>query len=353
VDKLEPSVHAVSWKPGGLQLLDQTLLPGQETYIQCHRVAEVTNAIKILAVRGAPAIGVAAAYGAVLAFDEAASADDGKKQEIWERSLEELIQSRPTAVNLSWAVNRMQRCWENLGGKFERETRDQLEKEAHAIAFEDLAANQRMAQLGANLLGSKNRLLTHCNTGDLATSGVGTAFGVLRQAYIEGKVQHVYACEARPVLQGLRLTAWELEKNEIPFSVICDSMAGSVIREKGVTAVFLGADRVAANGDVANKVGTYNLAVLAKHHGIAFYVVAPTSTFDLSLPNGDSIPIEVREDDEILDVLGARQGKTKFPVFNPAFDRTPAELITAIICEKGVIESPTESNVREILGSDA
>ena len=239
--RLEPKVHAVAWDSEGLQLLDQTRLPGKETYVRCLRSSQVAQAIRVLAVRGAPAIGVAAAYGAVLAFDEAAASEASVQEKVWLDALNELVQSRPTAVNLGWAVKRMKRCWSKAGEGFLPRDRALLEREARAIHEEDLAANRKMAVLGADLLLNGSRLLTHCNTGDLATSGVGTAFGVLRQGFELGRVEHVYACEARPVLQGLRLTAWELEKNGIPFSVICDSMAGSVMREKGITAIFLGA----------------------------------------------------------------------------------------------------------------
>jgi len=342
---IEPKVMAVDWAKDRCVMLDQTRIPSETVTLECDRYPQVVVAIKTLAVRGAPAIGVAGAYGVVLAHREATQKPAEKRAAFFENALEELATARPTAVNLRWAVEKMRA----LATSFDLETNSKLLDEAKRIHREDIEANQKMAQLGSALLSPGKGVLTYCNTGDLATGGVGTAFGVLHQGFVDGKVAHVYACETRPVLQGARLTAWELLQNKIPFSLICDNMAAMVMSQGKVSAVILGSDRIAANGDVCNKIGSYSLAVLAKHHKIPFFAVAPTSTFDLSLKTGAEIPIEERSPEEIYQVLG----KNRFPkppgVYNPAFDVTPHELVTAIVCEKGVIERPNTERVRAVL----
>lgn len=346
---LTPKVQAVSWQEDLVVLLDQTKLPGQEIYLRTDKHLEIVDAIKSLAVRGAPAIGVAGGYAVVCAAREALQLPSEKKEDYFHSSLTRISNARPTAVNLRWAVERMYGAFQELGGAISQNIVDELLVEAKKIHQEDIAANQRMAEYGASLFTQPVGALTYCNTGDLATGGIGTAFGVLHQAYRDGKVTHVYTCETRPVMQGLRLTVWELYQNKIPFTAICDNMAALMMRDGKVGAVITGADRVAANGDSANKVGTYTLAVLAKYHNIPFYIAAPTSTFDFSLSSGDKIPIEERHDTEILHTL-APDNRHNFtvPVRNPSFDVTPNALITAIICEKGVLRAPYEQSIRDL-----
>ncbi|MCB0417525.1 MAG: S-methyl-5-thioribose-1-phosphate isomerase [Bdellovibrionaceae bacterium] len=336
-------IKAVEWRGDTCRLLDQTRIPGRETYIDCRDYREVVDAIRSLAVRGAPAIGVAGAFAVVLA---ARSAKDLKEPKpFFEKALLEIREARPTAVNLSWAVERMRGVAESTGLDADR-----LLQEAEALHAEDIQFNLDIARHGLELFDRKISVGTYCNTGDLATGGVGTAFGLIHGAYLNDRVSHVYTCETRPVLQGLRLTAWELYKNEIPFTAICDNMAASLMAAGRIEAVFLGADRIAANGDAANKIGTYALAVAAKYHGIPFYVVAPSSTFDLSLASGAEIPIEQRDAKEILSVLGDNTPPEAWPVYNPAFDVTPHQLITGIVCERGVLKAPYAENIGSVLG---
>jgi len=346
---LKPQVQAVNWQNNRVVILDQTKLPSEETYLHLAEHAGVVDAIKRLAVRGAPAIGVAGAYGVVLAAQESLSLPIAGRERYFQSALTHLTEARPTAVNLRWGVNRMKALWESQGGNLDAQMVKSLWEEASLIHEQDIQTNLKMAEIGASVFKSPVGVLTVCNTGDLATAGIGTAFGVFHWGYRAGKVLHVYACETRPVMQGSRLTVWELQKNKIPFTLICDNMAGIMMREGKVGAVFAGADRIAANGDSANKVGTYTLAVLAKHHGLPFYIVAPTSTFDLSIASGAEIPIEERHGEEILGALGSNQHPYHVPVRNPAFDVTPRELISAIICEKGVIASPSAAEVRRIV----
>jgi methylthioribose-1-phosphate isomerase len=315
------TVEPIRWRGDRLELLDQRLLPDQTVYVTCRTAAEVAQAIRDMVVRGAPAIGCAAAFGVAL--------DKGSKE-----SFDVLAKSRPTAVNLFWALERM------------RKAKD-LKAEAEAIFAEDLAANRAMGKLGAELIPKKARVLTHCNTGALATAGHGTALGVIRSS--KNKSISVIACETRPYLQGARLTAYELMQEGIPCTLITDSMAGHLMSRGEVDVVVVGADRIAANGDVANKIGTYTLAVLAKRHGIPFYVAAPLSTFDPKIPNGSRIPIEERAADEVTGYRGARWAPEGVAVRNPAFDVTPAELITAIITERGIVRKPTRARVASLL----
>jgi methylthioribose-1-phosphate isomerase len=315
------SVEPIRWKGDRLELLDQRLLPGRKKYMTCRTAGQVAKAIKDMVVRGAPAIGCAAAFGVVLGRGSPSS-------------FEILSKSRPTAVNLFWALERM------------REAKD-LEAEAKAIYEEDLAANRAMGKLGAALIPERARVMTHCNTGALATAGYGTALGVIRSS--RKKITMVIANETRPYLQGARLTAWELVQEGIPCTLVTDNMAGHLMSRGEVDVVVVGADRIAANGDVANKIGTYPLAVLAKRHGIPFYVVAPLSTFDAKISSGKGIPIEERPADEVTGYRGARWAPRGVKVRNPAFDVTPAELITGIVCEKGVVLAPDREKIGKLL----
>jgi methylthioribose-1-phosphate isomerase len=305
-------IQPIRWRGDSLELLDQRMLPEKLVYLKCRNAAEVAEAIRDMVVRGAPAIGCAAAFGVVLS--------KGTPE-----SYEILAKSRPTAVNLFWALDRMKKAKD-------------LEAEAKAIFDEDLAANQAMGKHGAALIPQGARILTYCNTGALATSGHGTALGVVRSS--KSKNISVIACETRPYLQGARLTAWECVQEGIPCTLIADNMAGHLMSRGEVDVAIVGADRIAANGDVANKIGTYTLAVLAQRHGIPFYVAAPLSTFDLTIPDGSHIQIEERPPEELTGYRGVRWAPAGIAVRNPAFDVTPAGLITGIICEKGVALAP-------------
>ena len=311
------AVEALRWRGDRLELLDQRFLPDQTLYVTCRSAADVAAAIRDMVVRGAPAIGCAAAFGVVLSR----GSSEGHAA---------LAKSRPTAVNLFWALERMKRAKD-------------LEAEAKAIFEEDLAANRSMGKLGAELIPDRARVMTHCNTGALATAGHGTALGVIRSA--RSKNVSVIACETRPYLQGARLTAWECVQEGIPCTLITDSMAGHLMSRGEVDVVIVGADRIAANGDVANKIGTYSLAVLARRHAIPFYVAAPLSTFDRTIPDGSRIPIEERPADEVTGYRDLRWAPEGVKVRNPAFDVTPAELVTALICEKGVLHHPTREGI--------
>ena len=316
-------VEPLRWKGDRLELLDQRLLPGKLHYLECKNATDVARAIRDMVVRGAPAIGCAAAFGVVLSKGSA-------------EAFEVLSISRPTAVNLFWALARMKRAKD-------------LEAEAKAIYGEDIAANRAMGKLGAELIPERARVMTHCNAGALATAGYGTALGVIRSA--KSKNISVIACETRPYLQGARLTAWECVQEEIPCTLITDSMAGHLLSRGEVDVVVVGADRIAANGDVANKIGTYPLAVLARRHGIPFYVAAPISTFDLAIPDGSHIPIEERSADEVTGYRDVRWAPQGVSVRNPAFDVTPAELVSGIICEKGVLLAPTREGIQALIST--
>jgi methylthioribose-1-phosphate isomerase len=317
------AVEPIRWHGDSLELLDQRLLPEQMAYVKCRTAAEVAAAIKDMVVRGAPAIGCAAAFGVVLSKGSA-------------EGYELLSKSRPTAVNLFWALDRMKRAKD-------------LKAEAEAIFSEDLAANRAMGKLGAALIPQNARVMTHCNAGALATSGYGTALGVLRAAHEQGKKISVVVNETRPYLQGARLTAWEMVQEHIPATLITDNMAGHLISRGEVDVIVVGADRIAANGDVANKIGTYSLAVLAKRHGIPFYVAAPLSTFDLKIPDGSHIPIEERPESEVTGYRGSRWAPEGVKVRNPAFDVTPAELVTGLITEKGTVLAPNAEKLKALI----
>jgi methylthioribose-1-phosphate isomerase len=333
----------VAWDDEAVVLIDQRRLPQEESYLRCRQPAEVAAAIRDMAVRGAPAIGVAAALGIALAARRTRAEGDSLRREL-EAVCEQMRVTRPTAVNLFWAIERMRRRFAAEEPRGAAAVRDGLLAEALAILDEDVAACRRMGDLGAELITRPSRVLTHCNAGALATAGYGTALGVIRSAARDGKVLGVFADETRPYLQGARLTAWELTKDGIPTTLIADSMAGHMMATGQVDLVVVGADRIAANGDVANKIGTYPLAVLARENGIPFYVAAPISTFDLSTPSGASIPIEERPAEEVTHHAGRLVAPSGVAVRNPAFDVTPHRYVTAIICEKGVARPPyTES----------
>ena len=333
-------ITPVRWQDGRLILIDQTRLPVDEVWRACESWPEVAEAIRGLVVRGAPAIGVAAAFGVVLAARASRATDRSGLLADLEEAIKGLAATRPTAVNLFWALDRMRRTAEAGPELSVAALRERLLVEAQAILAEDLAANRAMGAHGAALVPEGARLLTHCNAGALATAGYGTAVGVIRAAHEQGRLALVWVDETRPVMQGSRLTAWELAKEGIPHRLISDVAAGFVMKRGEVDLVVTGADRIAANGDTANKIGTYSVAVLARHHRIPFYVAAPSSTIDPSIATGASIVIEERDAAEVRGVAGRQTAPSASPVFNPAFDVTPAELITAIITERGVTRPP-------------
>lgn len=337
---------------GTLRLLDQTLLPGETQTIDCRTVEQVVEAIRSLRVRGAPAIGVAAAYGVVLGVRDV-TADRAEFQERLRSTMEQLGASRPTAVNLFWALERQRKRVERMPDGAPVEIVCALLAEARAIEAEDRAMCAAIGRNGAELLKDGDAVLTHCNAGALATAGDGTALAVIYAAVAAGKRVRVFADETRPLLQGARLTTWELVQRGVQVTLLCDSMAAVVMRQRRIHAVLVGADRIAANGDTANKIGTYSLACLAKTHGIPFYVAAPSSTFDLALPHGELIPIEQRSPQEITHTFGRQIAPDGIEVFNPAFDVTPAELITAIITERGVIRPVCAPCIRATIGDPA
>uniref|UniRef100_A0A7V4JRE1 Methylthioribose-1-phosphate isomerase n=1 Tax=Thermodesulfobacterium geofontis TaxID=1295609 RepID=A0A7V4JRE1_9BACT len=350
------------WTEKGLYLLDQRKLPLEEKYIFCDNLNKIRNAIKEMVIRGAPAIGICSAIGLVIEFKNFLSSL--KSEEILVHKVEEeigkisnlLVTSRPTAVNLSWAVSRMRKISLNFLEKFKekinkselKQLKDLLEKEALSIWEEDIEANLAIAEYGKDIL-PKGGILTHCNTGALATGGYGTALGVIRKFYQKNKKIKIFVDETRPFLQGARLTAWELYKLKIPYTLITDNAAGFLMKKGEISAVIVGADRIAKNGDIANKIGTYSLAVLANFHHIPFFVAAPSSTFDLNIEKGEKIPIEIRPSKEVLTCYKSKIAPFKAKAHNIAFDITPAELISAIITEKGIIYPPYEKNIPKII----
>jgi len=333
-------IRPVHWDGDRLLLIDQTVLPTQELTREYRRWEDVAEAIRTLVVRGAPAIGVAAAFGVALAARQSKATTDDDLLADLETAIKGLAATRPTAVNLFWALERMRRAAHDGRGQPPSEVRARLEREAQEIFDEDLAGNRALGRHGAELVPANARILTHCNAGALATAGYGTALGVVRAAHEQGKVALVWVDETRPVMQGSRLTAWECMRDGIPHRLIADVVAGSLMSRGEVDLVVTGADRIAANGDTANKIGTYALAVLARYHGVPFYIAAPFSTIDPALPSGDRIPIEERSALEVRRVGGQATAPEESPVFNPAFDVTPAGLITAIITERGVFKPP-------------
>lgn len=332
-------IPTVEWKDGAVRLLDQSRLPEHLEFLDCRDYQTVAAAIRELRVRGAPAIGVTAAMGVALGAQAVETTDYDVLAKAVGTICDHLAATRPTAVNLFWAIERMKQTLASLRGRTVMDVKDALVKESQTILDEDIAMNKAMGRHGAALIQDGNTILTHCNAGALATAGYGTALGVVRAAWEQGKQIRVIADETRPVLQGARLTTWELMQDKIPVTLITDNMAGSIMRQGLIHLCVVGADRIAANGDVANKIGTYSVAVLAKAHNIPFYVAAPYSTIDLATPSGHEIPIEQRRPEEVTSIFNgpliAPKGVT---VFNPAFDVTPAEYITAIITERGVFK---------------
>lgn len=340
-------IRAVEWARGQIRLIDQRLLPARHEYLSLTSLTDAVTAIRDMAVRGAPAIGITAAYAVVLA----ASARYAQHGSDWRRAIEpdllQLAAARPTAVNLAWAVERMRRAMASLSGDPEAP----LLAEAQRIHAEDIAANHRMGELGAALIEPGSGVLTHCNTGALATGGYGTALGVVRAAYAGKRLSAVYADETRPWLQGARLTAWELVQEGIPVTLLADSAAALLMQQGRVKWVVVGADRIAANGDTANKIGTYSTAILARHHDVKFMVVAPTSTVDMATPDGSAIPIEQRPATEVLSAGGTRVSPDGAEAWNPAFDVTPANLIDAIVTERGVVSAPDAGKMAALMRS--
>jgi len=378
-------IHTLEWTDRGVRFLDQTKLPTEETYVTCTTHQEVADVIRKMVVRGAPAIGVAAAMGIALGVKNSKAESGADLKREFDQICEVIHQTRPTAVNLFWAIRRMQAKFGLLqrGGQESTtqpaqshspaksglagdpdtarsgdpvcpphtilQIKQALIEEAQRVHAEDIAANQAMGRHGATLMPASGGVLTHCNAGALATAGYGTALGVIRAAIEQGKKIHVYADETRPFLQGARLTAWELMKDGIPTTVISDNMAGAMMKQGKIEAIVVGADRIAANGDVANKIGTYTVAVLAKEHGIPFYVAAPISTVDLDTPDGSKIPIEQRNAKEVTHIAGKQMVPDGVEIENPAFDVTPARYVAAIITERGVARAPYEQSLRELV----
>ena len=343
-------IPTLAWTPEGVRFIDQTKLPLEESYVLATDHEQVADVIVTMVVRGAPAIGVSAAYGVALGAlrSSAKTADEFAPE--FEKVCARLAGTRPTAVNLFWAIDRMKKVFAGLraNGATMKQVQDKLLAEAHAMYDEDIAACKSMGSHGGALLPDEGGVLTHCNAGALATCGYGTALGVIRSAVEMGKKISVYADETRPFLQGARLTAWELMEDGIPTTVICDNMAASLMRAGKIKAVVVGADRIAANGDFANKIGTYNVAILAKEHGIPFYCAAPWSTIDMETPTGDAIPIEERSAKEVTHHGGKQLTPHNVGICNPAFDVTPAKYTTAIITERGVLRAPYAESLKEM-----
>ncbi len=339
-------IRPIRWTGDALELLDQRKLPFATAYLTCRNSDEVAAAIHALAVRGAPAIGIAAAWGVVLAAREIDASEPDQAAVQLEPALQRLNAARPTAVNLAWALARMRAALLRATGDW----REALEAEARAIETEDLAANRHMGALGAALIPQGSGVLTHCNTGSLATAGFGTALGVIRAGVAQGRIDAVFAGETRPWLQGARLTVWELQQDGIDATLIADAAASHLMKAGKVQWVVVGADRICANGDVANKIGTYQLAIAARHHGVKFMVVAPSSTVDMATASGDLIEIEEREAGELHGVGGTRTVAEGIAAWNPVFDVTPHDLIDAIVTEKGVVERPDEERMRALFG---
>jgi len=344
-------VETLRFRQGRLELIDQRVLPREFVYLGYDSASEVADGIRAMVVRGAPAIGCAAAYGVALSALRLAEQPASERASGMTQAFAVLAESRPTAVNLFWALARMKAVLEAVSSSSGHAIAQRLLAEAHEIAREDVANNRKMGEHGAALLRDGSTVLTHCNAGALATAGHGTALGVIRSAVEAGKRIAVFADETRPFLQGARLTAWELAEDGIPVTLITDNMAGHFMSRGEVQAVIVGADRVAANGDVANKIGTYMVAVLAHRHQIPFYVAAPLSTIDLETPNGAAIPIEERDSSEVASVAGVRFAPSGVPARHPAFDVTPAELVTALITERGVVREPNREKITALLAA--
>lgn len=344
-------VKTLEWKNDCLVYIDCTKLPLKEEYVECREYSSLCKAIKILAVRGAPAIGVAAGFGVVLAAIEGKNKTSSKEQYInyIKKAIKELSETRPTAVNLFWALDRMGKKLDEISNLSEDMIKDSLLSEAKKIYNEDIECNKNIGKYGNEVVPYGANILTHCNAGALATAGYfGTALGVIKYAHMSGKNIHVYADETRPLLQGARMTAWELVKEGIPGTLITDNMAGYAMKRKMIDMVVTGADRITANGDTANKIGTYSVAILAHVHHIPFYIAAPFSTIDMKLKCGDEIPIEERDKNEVREMFGVRTAPVEIDTFNPAFDVTPHEYISGIITEAGVIKPPYDKNIAAV-----
>ena len=342
------SIQPLKWKKGRLLLLDQTKLPEKEVYIECRTYQDVARAIKRMVVRGAPAVGIAAAMG--IALGAQALTERNKKNFLtrFEKICQTIGSTRPTAVNLFWAIERMKNLVNQGPLPPLKDLKALLKQEALHILEEDIISNRRIGDYGSRFIKNGDTILTHCNAGALATGGYGTALGIIRSAKTKGKEVQVVADETRPFLQGARLTAWELKKDGIPVTVITDNMAGFMMRQHRINAVIVGADRVAANGDVANKIGTYSLAILAREHGIPFYVAAPLSTVDFTIKSGEGIPIEERSIEEVSHICGKRIVPRGISVWNPAFDVTPNKFVSAIITNAGIALKPYRKNLKKL-----
>jgi methylthioribose-1-phosphate isomerase len=346
-------IQTLEWTDHGVRFIDQTKLPTEETYVVCKTHEQVADVIRTMVVRGAPAIGVAAAMGIALGVKNSNAQTVADLKRDLDQICDNMGKTRPTAVNLFWAIRRMQEKFERLRIRSIAQIKQELVEESQRMHAEDIAANQAMGRHGATLMPSEGGVLTHCNAGALATAGYGTALGVIRAAVEQGKKIHVYADETRPFLQGSRLTAWELMKDGIPTTVISDNMAGSMMKQGKIGAIVVGADRIAANGDVANKIGTYTVAILAKEHSIPFYVAAPISTIDFACPDGSKIPIEQRNAREVTHIGGKQMTPEGVSIENPAFDVTPAKYVTAIVTERGIARTPYEQSLQELAAAAA
>ena len=345
-------IQTLEWTEQGVRFIDQTKLPMEEVYVTCTTHEQVADVIRNMVVRGAPAIGVAAAMGIALGVSNSKAESTGDLKRDLDQICDLIGKTRPTAVNLFWAIRRMREKFESIRICPIPQIKQDLIAEARRMHAEDIAANQAMGRHGATLMPSAGGVLTHCNAGALATAGYGTALGVIRAAVEQGKKIHVYADETRPFLQGSRLTAWELMKDGIPTTVISDNMAGAMMKQGKIGAIVVGADRIAANGDVANKIGTYTVAILAREHNIPFYVAAPISTVDLACSDGSGIPIEQRNAREVTHIGGKQMVPNGVEVENPALDVTPAKYVAAIITEKGIARAPYEDSLRRLAGRE-
>jgi methylthioribose-1-phosphate isomerase len=352
LDLFKPMIQTLEWIDHGVRFIDQTKLPTEEVYVTCTTHEQVADVIRTMVVRGAPAIGVAAAMGIALGVSNSKAETAGDLKRDLDQICDLIGKTRPTAVNLFWAIGRMQEKFERERIRPVAKIKEELVEESKRMHAEDIAANQAMGRHGATLMPNEGGVLTHCNAGALATAGYGTALGVIRAAVEQGKKIHVYADETRPFLQGSRLTAWELMKDGIPTTVISDNMAGAMMNQGKIGAIVVGADRIAANGDVANKIGTYTVAVLAKENGIPFYVAAPMSTVDLACPDGSQIPIEQRNSREVSHIAGKQMVPDGVSIENPAFDVTPAKYVAAIITERGIARAPYLDSLRELASKE-
>lgn len=346
-------METLTWKQNKLYLIDQRKLPFKLEEVNCSNFREVARAIKVMKIRGAPALGIAAAYGMALAAISSRAKNYYKFIKDMEIARNYLANSRPTAVNLFWAIERIMKLIMVNQGLDVFRLKELVVQEARRIEKEDREINQEIGRIGAELIKDSNNILTHCNAGSLATAGYGTALGVIRTAFFQGKRIHVYVDETRPLLQGARLTTWELMQDKIPCTLITDNMAGYLMWKKRIDLVIVGADRIARNGDVANKIGTYSLGVLARENSIPFYVAAPLSTIDLSLSSGEEILIEERDPQEITHILGKQIAPSGVKIFNPAFDITPHNYVKGIITEKGIIKSPFPRSIESLFGKES